>query len=424
MKIIYKIKQIALYAFLIVAVSSCDDTIPDTGGAEQNYNNVLGLVNQNTNLSAFSKAIELTNLTVTLDTNEDFTYFVPTDAAFDAYLVKNGYVNSLGYPDITLVPVETLKQIVLSHIVKGVKKRVIHLDGLEADYLVSGELSTMANAVNPVLDLLKIDVAGNILKVNGSDKQAVGLDYYGTNGFVQVLDNVISLVPAAPTVSTVSQVFASPGDVITLKGNNFVSVKTVKFGDKAAVFTTVSKTEIKATVPADFGSYALIKVETAFGTSNAATLGVKFLLYGDDFSGSATPKSSGGWGGAFDFQNTAVVSRGTHSIRKIAEGWSGFNMGFDALNTADYQYLKISVYATQSTKVLVSLNSDFVDDSGTTVTLTAGQWNNISIPFENLKIDKIGATFNTLFIKEYSGVIADGNPNNASIIYLDDIGFL
>lgn len=421
MKNIYnKLKHIAVCVFLVVAVSSCDNDIKDIGGAEQNYNTAYGLLLANTNLTTFVKAIELAGLEATLNTADDYTYFVPNNTTLDAYLVANGYVNDLGYPDINLVSVEDLKQLVLSHVIKGVKKRVAKLDGVEADYLETGDYATMANTVNPDLYLLNIKVTNGVLRVNGSDKDAPGLDYYGTNGFVNVLSNVIELTPPAPVISSLSQVLASAGDVITITGQNFVKVKSVKFGSTAATFTTVSKTEIKVTVPADFGSYALIVVETDFGASAPSSVGLKYLLYADDTSKIST---QWGWGGDFDMLNTEKVSRGTYSIKKAAGAWSGFYIGFkETLNTADYQFLKISVYATESTKILVSLHSKANEDDsfGTTVQLVAGQWNNISIPIANLKPELVGSTFNNIFIKEYSNItITPG-----SILYFDDIGFL
>ncbi|MET3029346.1 fasciclin domain-containing protein [Flavobacterium sp. UW10123] len=420
MRIIYKLKNIAICMFLIGLVSSCDDAIPEVGGAEQKYNTAYGLLKQNSNLTIFAKAIELAGLESTLNTMDDYTYFVPNDATFDAYLVSNGYVNDLGYPDVTLVPVADLKQLVLSHVIKGVKKRVAKLDGVQADYLETGDYATMANAENPDLYLLNINVANNVLKVNGSDKAAPGLDYYGTNGFVNVLSNVIELSPPAPVITGLSQVLASPGDVITITGQNFVKVKDVKFGATSATFTAVSKTEIKVTVPNDFDSYALIVVETDFGVSAPSSIGLKYLLYADDTSKISYQWD---WGGSFDMMNTENVSRGTHSIKKVTGAWSGFYIGFkETLNTADYQFLKISVYATESTKILISIHSKANDDDalGTTVQLVAGQWNNISIPMSDLKLDKVGATFNNVFIKEYSGIsITPGNT-----IYYDDIGFL
>ncbi|PKB17823.1 fasciclin domain-containing protein [Flavobacterium sp. 5] len=423
MKIIYKLKQIALCTLLMTFVASCDDSTPEIGGTAQNYSgSAFGLVKQNSNLSVFYKAIELTNLTGTLDTDGDFTYFVPSDAAMNIYLVNKGFVNDLGYPDIALVPVEQLKQIVLSHIIKGTKKRVGPLEGVTADYLETGDYTTMANEMNPALYLLSVVVNGNILKVNGSDKQATGIDIYAVNGFVHVLDNVINLTPPPPVISSLSQVFASPGDIITLYGDNFVGIKSVKFNDtEAEIIGTSTRYEMKAKVPDDFGTSALIVVETEFGTSSPSSIGVKYLFYGDDFSGNPTPSAHWGWGGDYVFQSTKNVSRGTYSIEKIAGPWSGFHMGFEApLNVADYQFLKISVYATESTKILVSINSDDTDANGTTVTLVAGQWNNLSIPFSDLKTDKIGTTFNSLFIKEYSGI----SLTPGSTIYLDDIGFL
>ncbi|MCC9066589.1 fasciclin domain-containing protein [Flavobacterium piscisymbiosum] len=417
MKILYKLKQIALGALLLAMASSCDDTIEDVGGAQQNYNSVYGIIAANTNLATFTKAIDLAGLKSTFDKPDDFTFFIPTDAAFDAYLVKSGYVNSLGYPDITLVPVDVLREVVLSHVVKGVKKRVGYLDGVQADYLTTGELSTMANAEDADLYLLSVNVTNGVLKVNGSDKPAPGVDYYGTNGFVNVLDNVISLDPPAPVIEGVSNASPSPGEDIIVKGLNFVQVQNVKFDDKVVTFKVLSKTEIQVTVPADYGSNALVTVQTVYGVSNIATLGVRYLLYGDNFSGVASPVWDGGWGGTQDFQNTERVNRGTYSIKRTNnEGWTGMSIGFNSINVADYGYLKISVFPVKTTKLFFSIATDLPWATGFSVEVKAGEWNNLSIPFSDLKADKIGATISSLNIQEYSG--------EPGIVYFDDIGFL
>ncbi|WP_205727642.1 fasciclin domain-containing protein [Flavobacterium crocinum] len=419
MKNIYnKVKHLALCAFLVATVSSCDNEIEDIGGAKQNYNTAYGLLLANSNLTTFTKAIKLAGLESTLNTADDYTYFVPNDATFDAYLVANGYVNDLGYPDINLVPVEDLKQLVLSHVIKGVKKRVGKLEGVQADYLETGDYSTMANALNSDLYLLSINVTNGVLKVNGSDKEAPGLDYYATNGFVNVLSNVIELTPPAPVITSLSQVLASPGDVITITGQNFVKVKNVKFGSTTATFTAVSKTEIKATVPADFDSYALVVVETEFGVSAPSSIGLKYLLYEDSLKGWGW-----GWGGDITWESTEKVSRGTNAIKKVAEAWSGLFMHSDlALNAADYQFVKMSIFPTESTKIMVTINSDTGDSSkGTTVTLVPGQWNNISIPISALHPELLsGGNFDSVFIQEFSGITI----SPASILYIDDIGFL
>ena len=417
MKILYKLKQIALGALLLAMASSCDDTIEDVGGAQQNYNSVYGIIAANTNLATFTKAIDLAGLKSTFDTADNFTFFIPTDAAFDAYLVKSGYVNSLGYPDITLVPVDVLREVVLSHVVKGVKKRVGYLDGVQADYLTTGELSTMANAEDADLYLLSVNVTNGVLKVNGSDKPAPGVDYYGTNGFVNVLDNVISLDPPAPVIEGVSNASPAPGEDIIVKGLNFVQVQTVRFDDKAVTYKVLSKTEIQVTVPADYGSNAIVTVQTVYGVSNIATLGVRYLLYGDNFSGVASPVWDGGWGGTQDFQNTERVNRGTYSIKRTNnEGWTGMSIGFNSINVADYGYLKISVFPVKTTKLFFSIATDLPWATGFSVEVKAGEWNNLSIPFSDLKADKIGATISSLNIQEYSG--------EPGIVYFDDIGFL
>lgn len=422
MKLIYKFKLLALSAFSFAMMTSCDDTVPEMGGAEQNYNTAFGMVQTNTNLALFNKAIELTSLKSTLETGDSYTYFAPNDTAIDVYLVQKGYVNDLGYPDITLVPVDELKELVLSHVVKGVQKRVGKLEGVNADYMETGELTTMANQVNADLYLLSVDVTNNVLKVNGSGKTALAQDLFGSNGFVNIIENVIELAPPAPVITSLSQAFASPGDILTISGNHFVKVKSVKFDSTVAeIVGAPTKTSIQVKVPANFGSYALITVETEFGVSAPSSIGVKYLLYADD-----TSKISyqWGWGGDITMLSNKKVSRGTYSIEKVAGPWSGFFIGFnETLKTADYQFLKISVFPTESTKILVTINSNTDDSTGTTVVVKPGQWNHLSIPFSDLKINQVGSTFNNLFIKEYSGVVTDVTPQT-SILYFDDIGFL
>ncbi|MNR07251.1 IPT/TIG domain protein [compost metagenome] len=263
-----------------------------------------------------------------------------------------------------------------------------------------------------------INVTNGVLKVNGSDKAAPGLDYYGTNGFINVLSNVIELTPPAPVITSLSQVLASPGDVLTITGQNFVKVKSVKFGSTAATFTAVSKTEITVTVPADFDSFALIVVETDFGVSAPSSIGLKYLLYEDSLKGSGW-----GWGGDITWESTENIGRGTHAIKKVAEAWSGLYMESSiVLKTADYQFVKMSIFPTESTKIMVTINSDRDDSAkGTTITLVPGQWNHISIPMENLHPELIsGGTFNSVFVQEFSGI----SLTPGSIFYLDDIGFL
>ena len=69
---------------MVATVSSCDNEIQDIGGAEQKYNTVYGMLQANTNLTVFTKAIKLAGLESTLDTPDDYTYFVPNDVTFEA----------------------------------------------------------------------------------------------------------------------------------------------------------------------------------------------------------------------------------------------------------------------------------------------------------------------------------------------------
>src|SRR5690606_33317360 len=147
-----------------------------------------------------------------------------------------------------------------------------------------------------------------------------------------------------------------------------------------------------------------------------SAIGVRYLLYEDSLKGNGW-----GWGGDITWESTEKVSRGTHSIKKVAEAWSGLFMHSDlALNTADYQFVKISIFPTESTKIMLTINSD-TDDSGkgTTVALVAGEWNHLSIPISNLHPELIsGGNFDSVFIQEFSGIAL----TPASTFYIDDIG--
>lgn len=223
----------------------------------------------------------------------------------------------------------------------------------------------------------------------------------------------------APVISRASTAFASPGDIITLYGDNFVSIKSVKFNNtEAEIEGTPTRYEMRVKVPADFGTYGVVVVETEFGVSKPSSIGVKYLFYGDSL-----PSWAYDWGGSYDAQSTENVSRGTYSIKKVAEPWSGFFMNSDlVLDTADYQLLKMSVYSTESTKIFITINSETGNTSkGTTVTLIPGTWNNISIPISDLHPESLdGGTFNNVFIQEFSNIPLTSD----NIIYIDDIGFL
>jgi hypothetical protein len=130
-----------------------------------------------------------------------------------------------------------------------------------------------------------------------------------------------------------------------------------------------------------------------------------------------------GWGGDITWESTEKVSRGTNAIKKVAEAWSGLFMHSDLLlKAADYQFVKMSIFPTESTKIMVTINSDTGDSAkGTTVTLIPGQWNNISIPISALHPELLtDGNFDSVFIQEFSG----GTITPSSAFYIDDIGFL
>ena len=76
---------------------------------------ISGFVQDQSNLTTLGVALERTNLLATLNGDTKYTLFAPTNDAFDAFLLANGFAN------INAVPTTTLREILLNHVVTQVK---------------------------------------------------------------------------------------------------------------------------------------------------------------------------------------------------------------------------------------------------------------------------------------------------------------
>lgn len=419
MKLKYKLQKIAFVFFIAMAIVSCDQETEDIGKAEQNTATVYELIQNNANLSIFKKAIELTGLNTTLNTADNFTIFAPTDATFEAYLIKNKFINSLGYADITLVPVEILKTILLQHIVKDVKKRAVKLAGVEADYMESGNLTSMANPLDKDLYAIKIDLQGNVLKVNESDKQAVGVDFSASNGFVNVIENIISLTPLTPTIKEISNITPVPGDAVTINGDHFVGITSVTFeGIPAKIVTNPNRNTVTVTCPVGF-VFGKVIVTTKYGVSASVIIGEKdfvakdYLIYDDVLKNGWY---AAGWAKEQSLLITSIVKKGTYSLGASVDGWQGFGFAMwdTPIDATLYQSIKFSIYSTVTGKVKLFLVKDKWDN-GIDVDVIAGKWTTRII---DLNLDTMfGAT------KKIDQFLFQESTGNANVIYVDNAGF-
>lgn len=117
-------------------------------------------------------AVQKAQLVETLSKGGPFTVFAPTNAAFEALL------NELQVSSLDAIPVETLKNVLLYHVVSG---RVFSTD------LQSGPVTTLNGTFNVNLSNLKITDAN----MREAGLVSSLLNIQATNGVIHVIDRVI-----------------------------------------------------------------------------------------------------------------------------------------------------------------------------------------------------------------------------------------
>lgn len=216
-----------------------------------------------------------------------------------------------------------------------------------------------------------------------------------------------------PEISSIVPLAAGAGEEVTITGDIFEGLLSVRFGDVEAEIVSFSSTEIIVLVPENIVQ-AKIFVETPGGlTESDVAFGFKFVVY-DDFL--ATGWWIGGWGGSQIFDSTTVVRRGDFSIERTTEGFSGFQIGNGGapLPLADFSAIKVSLYydGVGTNDVRIVVNEKW--DDGNIVTLQGGEWMDFTFTFEELGVTE--GTIDQFVVQEFSG--------SSVVIYIDDIGMI
>jgi len=215
-----------------------------------------------------------------------------------------------------------------------------------------------------------------------------------------------------PTITSFNPVAGSAGDVMTITGTVFDNLISVKFDEIEANVISSTPTQIQVTIP-DGVVQAKIYVETAGGTTESVgSFGFKRIIYDDDLGEGF--QLWGGWGGSQDIYNITPVKRGTHSIKRVTEGWSALQIGYSGstLNLGtDVTAVKISVYGESTGNIRIVFNGD--DAHGKVIQVTAGQWTDYTIPVSEITSQ---TSLSQIWVQEFSGA---GN-----VIYIDDFGFI
>ncbi len=170
-----KLLSLLVLCLNLAFVTSCNDDEEVTPDPEPT-NTIVDIATGDANFSSLVAALQRADLVTTLQGGE-YTVFAPTNAAFETFL--NG-------TPLDQVPVETLTQILLNHVVAGTVRSTDLTNGYVG---TSAKESTTDNAISLLVN------TDSGVKLNG-DVTVTSADIDADNGVVHVVDKVI----AVPTV--------------------------------------------------------------------------------------------------------------------------------------------------------------------------------------------------------------------------------
>ena len=171
-----KFNSIILITFAMLFSSvfiGCDDETQTDN--EMKSKTVVDVASSNSDLSTLVTALKKTGLDVVLaNKSSNFTVFAPTNAAFTSLLTE------LGVSSLNDIPNETLKKVLLYHVLNGNKK---------ASQIETGYYSSMSEGPSTGSKLsLYIDMSDTQINARAAIKQT---DVMADNGVIHIIDKVI-----------------------------------------------------------------------------------------------------------------------------------------------------------------------------------------------------------------------------------------
>ena len=224
----------------------------------------------------------------------------------------------------------------------------------------------------------------------------------------------IKILQPAPVIASFTPGAGGSGTEVTLTGDYFLGVTSVKLNTTDLAVVSSSKTQIKVTIPSTItGGYFF--VTTPSGTTKAAiSYGLGYVIFADALT---TGWSNTSYSTTATLTNTDNVLRGTNSIKtNYTVGFGGFRLtkANPAVSTTGYTAVKFSVYGSTNSggyKIRVIINGSSTATYTLTLPTTLGVWTQVEVPLSSLGNP---ATISSIELKEYSGKIFE--------VFFDDIG--
>ena len=183
---------------LLVVSSTLMFSCSDDDSSQQN-NSITDIASGNPNFSILVDALTRANLAETLDQEGSYTVFAPTNDAFMDFLDANGFES------LDDVPVATLTQVLLNHVVSGTNLST----GLTTGY-VKTLAKGSASSTNTLSMFINTDSG---VRLNGVSSVTTA-DIIADNGVIHVVDAVIGL-PTIVTHATANPNFSTLATLLT-----------------------------------------------------------------------------------------------------------------------------------------------------------------------------------------------------------------
>ncbi len=183
---------------LLVVSSTLMFLCSDDDSSQQN-NSITDIASGNPNFSILVDALTRANLAETLDQEGSYTVFAPTNEAFMNFLDDNGFES------LDDVPVATLTQVLLNHVVSGTNLS----SGLTTGYVKT--LATGSASSTNTLSMFINNASG--VRLNGVSS-VTSADIIADNGVIHVVDAVIGL-PTIVTHATANPNFSTLATLLT-----------------------------------------------------------------------------------------------------------------------------------------------------------------------------------------------------------------
>lgn len=215
--------NLMLWVAIPLTLLSCSDD--DSNNMPQN-NSIAAIASRTSQFSVLVDALERADLVTTLDGSGSFTVFAPTNTAFSNFLSANGFAS------LNDVPVATLREILLNHVVEGTNL---------SSNLSTGYVKTLGKGSASTSNTLSmyVNVSTSVM-LNGVSTVTTA-DIMADNGVIHEVNAVIGL-PTIVTHATANSNFSTLVTALTRNDQpDFVGILS---GSTNSPFTVFAPTNL------------------------------------------------------------------------------------------------------------------------------------------------------------------------------------